>query len=521
MPDSDDIESKQDIDPKFTTVRVKLEKIPFLCVLLSLILGIFLAGLDQTIVSTALKTIVADLGHEELNSWIGSAYMMTSCMFCTLYGKFADIFGRRLTFIAAVTLFELGSLLCGLATSMPMLIVGRALAGTGGGGILSISMIILSDIVSIQDRGKYQGFVGATYAVAAVVGPLVGGAFVDHATWRWSFFVNIPVALFLNFPATPGSFKEKLHRVDFLGSAVLATTIVLLLIPIQLGGNDWAWNSPQTIICLILFVLGTVLFVYIEGKVAEPIIPHALFKTRTVSALACIAFFNGAGFFSSIYYNALFFQVAQGYSATDAGVQAIPFQFGVSFLSIMSGIIVSKTGQYKFFFFVGPAINIVGVALMATMDQSTSIAQKIVYLLIAGIGVGSLNQMSVLAFQASVDAEYMAIITSVQRTFQQLGGSIGLSIIGNILNSQLNARISSKMQEAINATVPLSLTSDPVSVIQYLQNQFPDSPILTELVNAFVASYRMSYFSILVFPAFVFCMAFFVTQYEVKSHKRK
>ncbi|KAJ3205301.1 hypothetical protein HDU82_005295 [Entophlyctis luteolus] len=514
------------VDPKFTTVRVPLGKAQFALVFSALILGILLAALDQTIVSTALKKLVNELGHEDLTSWIGSAYMMTSCMFCSLYGKFADIFGRKFTFIAAVTVFEIGSLLCGVASSMAMLIVGRAIAGIGGGGIMSICLIILSDIVSIQDRGKYQGLIGGTFTLAGVLGPLVGGAFVDYVSWRWCFYVNLPigvvtiafVTIFLDFPKVEGTLAAKLHRVDFLGSSVLAATILLLLVPIQLGGNDWAWDSWPTIVCLVACVCMTAVFVYVEGKVAEPIIPHALFKTATVSALVLIAFMIGAAFFAAIYYNALFFQLAQGYSATDAGVQAIPFQIGASLMSILSGVIVSKTGQYKIFFFAGPILMIVGVSLMATMNQTTGLAQKIVYLFLAGVGGGAQNQMTILALQASVDSEYMAIVTSVQRTFQQLGGSIGVSIIGNILNAELNLLIDNETQSDIAGLVPAAYRVDPVNVIQYLQDNFPSSSLLATLVNDFVDSYRLAFLSILTFPCLILLAALFVKQYTVKTH---
>ncbi|KAJ3210201.1 hypothetical protein HDU82_008594 [Entophlyctis luteolus] len=503
----DHVPDDEPIVDKFTTVRVPLGRAQFALVFLALILGILLAALDQTIVSTALKKLVNELGHEDLTSWIGSAYMMTSCMFCSLYGKFADIFGRKFTFIAAVTVFEIGSLICGLASSMAMLIVGRAVAGIGGGGIMSICLIILSDIVSIQDRGKYQGIIGGTFTLAGVLGPLVGGAFVDYVSWRWCFYLNLPIGavtiafviVFLDFPKVEGTFTAKLHRVDFLGSSALAATILLLLVPIQLGGNEWAWDSWSTIFCFIAFVFMAVVFIYVEGKVAEPIIPHALFKTATVSALVLIAFMIGAAFFSAIYYNALFFQLAQGYSATDAGVQAIPFQIGASLLSILSGIIVSKTGQYKIFFFAGPIVMIIGVALMATMNQTTGLGEKIVYLFLAGVGGGAQNQMTILALQASVDSEYMAIVTSVQRTFQQLGGSIGVSIIGNILNAELNHLIDNQTQSEIDAIVPASYKVDPVNAKQRTgkSHTFAMSPdvysrMMADLIVAIDESIRSS-----------------------------
>ncbi|KAJ3072028.1 hypothetical protein HDU98_004428 [Podochytrium sp. JEL0797] len=523
-----DAEKQQEVpdDEKFTFVRVPLARPQFIAVLVSLALGVFLSALDQTIVSAALKTIVADLGREDLLSWIGSAYLMASAAFCPLYGKLADIFGRKWTFVGALVIFELGSLMCGIATSMPFLIVGRAIAGLGGGGIMALVFIILSDIVSIQDRGKYQGLIGGTYSLASVAGPLIGGTFVDRASWRWCFFINLPIGaitvatviVILKFPKTEGSMVEKLKRIDFLGSAVFIAAIVTLLTPLQLGGNSWAWDSPATIICFVASAILIGLFCWVEGRVQEPILPYALFNEGSVAALLVIRFCLGAAMTAAVYYNAMFFQIAQGYSAVGAGIQSVPIVLGSMFVSIGSGLLVSKYGKYKFFFFLGPMFMIAGIVTMSFLDQTSPMVEKIFYLLIFGMGIGSQTQMAILGLQCSVDYSLIAIVTSAGRTFQQLGGSVGVSIIGNVLNTVLARNISPETHTAI-ADMPGLLVSsnEPVQVIQYLQESNASSPVLVELVQDFVDGYKIAYLSILPFAGLILVSAFFVKQFAVKG----
>ncbi|KAJ3063099.1 hypothetical protein HDU98_001049 [Podochytrium sp. JEL0797] len=519
----DDMEKQSAVDDKFTVVRVPLHKPQFIAVLVSLSLGVFLAALDQTIVSAALKTIVADLGREDLLSWVGSAYLMTSSAFCPLYGKFADIFGRKWTFIAALVVFELG-----IATNMPFLIVGRAIAGLGGGGIMTLVFVILSDIVSIQDRGKYQGIIGGTYSFASVLGPLMGGSFVDHASWRWCFFINLPIGaitvacviFMLKFPKTEGSMIEKLKRIDYIGGTIFIFGIIALLTPLQLGGSTWAWDAPGTIIMFVVAGILIALFCWVEGRVEEPIIPYALFSESSVTALLLIVFSLGASMTTAIYYNALFFQVAQGYSAMGAGIQSIPIIFGSVSVSIGSGLFVTKYGKYKFFFFVGPVFMIAGIVLMSFLNQTSPMVEKIFYLLIFGMGVGSQTQMAVLALQASVDYSLIAIVTSVGRTFQQLGGSVGVSIIGNVLNTVLADKISPSTQATISTIsqqFPEVDANQPLQVIQFLQEANASSSVLVELVEDFVGAYKIAYLSILPFAGVILASALFVKQFVVRG----
>ncbi|KAJ3234996.1 hypothetical protein HDU81_000941 [Chytriomyces hyalinus] len=522
----------------FTQVRVPLSKFEFVCVFVSMMLGVLLAALDQTIVATALKAIVADLGDQALLPWIGSAHMLSSCALCTMYGKLADIFGRKLAFLVAVVVFEVGSLVCGIATSMGMLIAGRAIAGVGGGGIMSLVLIMLSDIVSIQDRGKYQGFIGGTYSIASVIGPLVGGAFVDNLSWRWCFFINLPIGFItflivmflLKLPAPEGNFMDKLRRVDFIGITLLTISIVLLLVPLQLGGAEWAWGAWYTILCFVLSCVFFVVFGIYEGRVEEAIVPYALFSNTSVPALLVIAISIGASLFPAMYYISVFFQVVQGATATIAGVKSVPLIFGVVAVSVSSGLFVSKTGQYRILFFIGPVVMSVGIYLVSSLNQYSSTVMNVFYLLLFGMGVGPLNSIGVVAIQSSVDTKMIAVATAVQRTCQQLGGAFGVSLIGSIFNSALACNIQQNavhLPEAVALLRKGGFQVDPKEVFQVVEQLQVNQTIpvytsaLSEVVEAFVGAFRISYLWLLPFPALILLAnALFVRQFELKSKKK-
>ncbi|KAJ3377327.1 hypothetical protein HDU84_008773, partial [Entophlyctis sp. JEL0112] len=324
-------------------VRVPLGTNEKALVLVALVVSLFMASLDTTIVSTALKAIIKDLQHQELIPWIGnnswflyklilhlsgSSYLMSSAAVGALYGKFADIFGRKWVFVGALVLFEAGSLFCAVAPNIPFLIFGRTIAGLGGGGIFTMSYIIISDIVSGRDRGKYQTIITVTYGGTSVIAPLIGGLFSDHLSWRWCFYINLPLGavalgcavVFMRLPLPSGALLDKMYRIDFLGCVLLFCSTACLVAALQLGGTNYPWSSAP-VLCLFAgsIVTGAV-FGFVEAKVAkEPIIPAAMFLNPSVSAILVVAFCLGAGFFSGLYYISLFFQVVNGDSATEAG----------------------------------------------------------------------------------------------------------------------------------------------------------------------------------------------------------
>ncbi|KAJ3158888.1 hypothetical protein HK101_001219 [Irineochytrium annulatum] len=514
---------EDDRDPSY--VRVPLGYWQFVLVYLGLGLAIFLAALDQTIVATALKAIVLDLDGENLISWIGSAFLLATTSVAALYGKFADIFGRKSVFIFALIVFELGSMVCALAPTMEWLIFGRAVAGVGGGGIFSLVMIIISDIVSIQDRGKYQGILGAVFGLASVVGPLLGGAFSDHISWRWCFWINLPVGaitiatafLCLKFPAPTGDAKEKIRRVDFLGAILLTLAVCALITPLQLGGSQWEWDAPQTI---ALFVVSAVLFTalaFVETRVArEPIIPPGLFMNRSVPALLTVAVALGAGFFSAVYYISLFFQISYGDSATTAGLKTIPLVFGLVIMSIASGQIVSRTGHYVIFIYVGSLTLALGIGLISTLTASSPEAIQIIYLFITGLGAGCVIQIRVLGLQASVDPPRIAIATAVSQFSQSLGGALGVSVTGTVYANALASKLTG---EPTLGPFLASKGLDPRNVnLPMLRDALAGYPVLLgELVDAFAGAFSVAYKATLPFAFVILLAAFFVKQYVIKA----
>ncbi|KAJ3020485.1 UNVERIFIED_CONTAM: hypothetical protein HDU68_010156 [Siphonaria sp. JEL0065] len=536
----------EDSEASFSQVKVPLSRSQFIAVYIGLLLAIMLAALDQTIVSTALRAIVTEFGKQELVPWIGSSFLLTAAPLGTLYGKFADIWGRKPVFIFAIVVFELGSLLCGAATSMEFLIVGRAIAGVGGGGIFALVLIILSDIVSIQDRGKYQGAIGAIFGLSSVIAPLLGGAFSDHVSWRWCFYINLPLGAitlatvaFLRFPAVEGTIREKIARIDGYGACLLFASIICLVTPLQLGGSIWEWASAQVIIMFILSIIFGAAFVYVELYIAkEPIIPPQIFINSSVPALLGVGLCLGAGFLSCAYYISLFFQVVFEESATAAGLELIPLVFGLVITSISSGVLTSKFGRYQPFFFVGPVVMIFGTVLVSGFDGNSSLVERVFFLIIFGLGVGCLMQMRVIAMQASVPHEMIAIATALIQTCNTLGGAIGVAITGSIFNNLIvsNTANASELQLVVQQLNSHGIPAQTSEVLQllgifetagiyYPRNDTAAAAVYNatlvmaqrQLIDGFNGAFRTAYLSALPYPVIILLLAFFIKQYQMKA----
>ncbi|MFF0718864.1 MDR family MFS transporter [Micromonospora sp. NPDC003816] len=422
-----------------------------------LMTGMLLAALDQTIVGTALPTIVGELGGISHYSWVVTAYLLASTASTPLYGKMADLYGRRPVFLFSIGTFLLGSLLAGLSQDMTQLIVTRGVQGLGAGGLITLAFTIISDVVSPRDRGRYQGVFGAVFGIASVAGPLVGGYFAE-TNWRWIFYLNVPLAILAIVVCSRVirlvPFTRRKHSIDWLGALLLVAGVSSLLLALSWGGNTYPWGSAAII---GLFVAGAVLavaFVLQERRVAEPILPLRLFRSATF-ALA-----NGAGFvlglvmFGSIIFIPLYLQIVKGASPTRSGLLMLPMMAGIIVTSVLTGRAMSRIGRYKWFPVSGSVVLLVGMLLFTRLQVDTSLWVAFGFMTVIGVGLGLCMQSLVLAVQNSVSLRDLGAGTSSATFFRSLGGSFGVAILGAVLSARLAAEMSDRLPAAVARLSP-------------------------------------------------------------------
>lgn len=411
----------------------ELDRRRILLVMVGLLLGMLLAALDQTIVATALPTIAGDLKGLSHLSWIVTAYILTSTISTPLWGKVGDLYGRKTFFQIAIVIFLIGSVLSGLSDSMMQLILFRALQGIGGGGLMVGAQTIIADVVSPRERGRYQGIFGAVFGVTSVIGPLIGGFLVQHLSWHWIFYVNVPigiVALIVTAAVLPGTLSRVSHVIDYAGTALLAGVATALVLLTTLAGITYAWNSVQILGLAALSALLLVGFILVERHAQEPVLALSLFKNNVFSSTSIIGFVVGFAMFGAITYLPQYMQVVRGASPTASGLELLPMMAGLLLTSILSGLLISRWGHYKIFPIFGTGLMAIGLYLLSLMTVGTTVFQSGVYMFVLGVGLGGVMQVLVIAVQNAVGYDQLGVATAGATFFRSIGGSFGTAVFG-------------------------------------------------------------------------------------------
>ncbi|HDR8934402.1 MDR family MFS transporter [Burkholderia vietnamiensis] len=478
----------------------------------ALLLVMLLSALDQTIVSTALPTIVGELGGLDRLSWVVTAYLLSSTVVLPLYGKLGDLYGRKVVLQAAIALFLAGSALCGIAQDMPQLIVLRALQGLGGGGLMVVTMAAIGDLAPPDRRARYQGMFGGVYGLATIVGPLLGGFLVEHLSWRWIFTINLPLGALalavIGVAFRPQAAPVK-HRIDYMGAAFLATALTCVILFTSEGGSLLPWSSPQLWLTLVLGAIAIGGFVYEERLAAEPIMPLELFRQRTFVLMSLIGFVVGIALFGSVTFIPLYLQVVKGSTPSQAGLQLLPMMGGMLTMSVASGRLIARLGTYRPFPIAGTLLGGVAMALLSTLSLDTSLHTIYAYMALLGIGLGMVMPVLTLAVQNAVEFRHMGVATSGATLFRSIGGSLGVAAFGALFSHGLQSRL----EQALPANVTLPAALGPTAV-----QQLP-AAVRDAYLHAFAGSLHGVYLAATGVIAIAFVLAWFVERAPLRTRR--
>jgi EmrB/QacA subfamily drug resistance transporter len=478
-----------------------------------LMLALLIASLDQTVVATALPTIVSDLGGLSQLSWVVTAYLLTSTVSTPLWGKLGDLYGRKRLFQAAIVLFLLGSALCGISQNLAELILFRGLQGLGGGGIFVLSQALIADVVSPRQLGRYQGVFGAVFGVSSVAGPLLGGFFVETLSWRWIFYINLPIgaaALLVLALALPATGQLGQHTIDYLGTVLLTVAASSLILLTSLGGSVSPWGSAPIILLAIVAGVFTLGFVLAESRAAEPVLQLPLFRNAVFSLSSAIGIVVVFALYGATTYLPLFLQVANDASPTSSGLRLLPMILGLLLTSLTSGQLISRWGRYKAFPIAGTAVMTVGMFLLSRMSEHTSVLVESLSMAVLGLGVGLVTQVLVIAVQNAVDYQNLGAATSGVIFFRSIGGSFGTAIFGVIFSNQLAAHLAS-LAPSLPSGISLSMT-ESVAAIQHL----PTS-VRAEVVHAYAQSLSTVFLVTVPIVAVAFILSWLLPEVRLRT----
>jgi len=496
-----------------TAATASLTHRQILVIYSGLMLAVMLAAMDSTIVTTALPTVVGELGGLTQLSWVVTAYLVGQTIVIPLYGKLGDLYGRKGVLQGAILLFLFGSMLCGMSRTMPQLIFFRWVQGLGGGGLMVTAQAIVGDIVSPRDRGRYQGIFGAVFGLASVAGPLIGGFLTSAWSWRWIFYINLPVgilALFVLARTLPARSPSIRRSIDYPGALLIAVILTGLILLTDLGGVHYPWNSPVILGLLGMTLVSVVLFLLVERSAAEPILPLRLFLIRSYAVSVTLSLIVGVSLWGAVTYLPLFLQVVKGLSPTQSGLQLLPLMGGVITMSIISGQTISRTGHYRSFPILGMGLMTAGLVLLCGMDSEIPLMLMSSYYLLMGMGLGMVMQVLVVAIQNAVEYRMMGIATSGVLLFRLMGGSIGTAILGTVFSQNLASSLQRRLppesvgQVAMSSLSPQSILEMPLELRQFYQEAFTDAFRVIFVVAAIVAGIG-------------FCLTWFLPEIPLKN----